>query len=338
MRSTTIFSAMNVAAAAWLGALALISPPTFAQDFLAQAVATAAACSPADGESDGGLQEISASAAAATSGDCGATGTAQASASASASLATGVVMATAQGSGPTGSHRATASTDFRDRLTIVAPADVNAVSIRATVTFSVEDDATFAQSENRLLANVSVPPNEIDLFLCNPVLCPDDPLAPITVSQVFVAQRGLLNGEFSQVLVFALARADMVDGAATLSATVDVEIADDSGALLVSDSGVFGVGGADVDGDGIADSSDNCSIVANADQLDTDADGFGNACDPDLNNDVVVNFTDLGLLRSVFFSADADGDFNGDGAVNFTDLGIMRAYFFGAPGPGAIVP
>lgn len=37
----------------------------------------------------------------------------------------------------------------------------------------------------------------------------------------------------------------------------------------------------DSDGDGIADSADNCPNVANADQIDTDNDGLGDACDTD---------------------------------------------------------
>ncbi|MEO1576696.1 MAG: hypothetical protein AAFU65_17245, partial [Pseudomonadota bacterium] len=76
-------------------------------------------------------------------------------------------------------------------------------------------------------------------------------------------------------------------------------------------------------------------LVANADQRDTDGDGFGNACDADLNNDGVINVIDLGILRTVFFTADPDADFNGDGTVNVVDLGIMRSAFFGAPGPAA---
>ena len=35
----------------------------------------------------------------------------------------------------------------------------------------------------------------------------------------------------------------------------------------------------DGDGDGVADSCDNCPLVANADQFDQDGDGFGNTCD-----------------------------------------------------------
>ncbi|MEL7449434.1 MAG: LamG-like jellyroll fold domain-containing protein [Pseudomonadota bacterium] len=89
----------------------------------------------------------------------------------------------------------------------------------------------------------------------------------------------------------------------------------------------------DTDGDGVSDAVDNCVAVANADQRDSNADGFGNACDPDLNDDDVINFTDLGLMKSVFFSDDPDADLNGDGAVNFADLGTMKSAFFGNPGP-----
>jgi hypothetical protein len=96
--------------------------------------------------------------------------------------------------------------------------------------------------------------------------------------------------------------------------------------------------GADADGDGVADAADNCTLVPNADQRDTNGDGFGNICDADLNNDNVVNFIDLGILRSVFFTADPDADLNGDGSVNFVDLGIMRATFFGPPGPSGVAP
>ncbi|MFK8016512.1 MAG: hypothetical protein AB8G17_13855 [Gammaproteobacteria bacterium] len=89
----------------------------------------------------------------------------------------------------------------------------------------------------------------------------------------------------------------------------------------------------DTDGDGVSDADDNCSDIANADQRDTNLDGFGNVCDADINNDCVINVADLGILRSVFFTADADADFNGDGVVNAGDLGILREAFFAAPGP-----
>lgn len=83
---------------------------------------------------------------------------------------------------------------------------------------------------------------------------------------------------------------------------------------------------------------DNCSSVGNPDQRDTNEDGFGNVCDADLNGDLIVNVTDLGLLRTVFFTADSDGDFNGDGIVNVIDLGILRQAFFDPPGPSCAAP
>jgi len=92
----------------------------------------------------------------------------------------------------------------------------------------------------------------------------------------------------------------------------------------------------DADSDGIVDSLDNCIEISNPDQRDTNGDGYGNICDPDLNNDGGVNFVDLGILKSNFFSADPDSDLNGDGGVNFGDLGIMKSMFFAPPGPSGL--
>jgi hypothetical protein len=86
--------------------------------------------------------------------------------------------------------------------------------------------------------------------------------------------------------------------------------------------------GVDSDDDGLLDDADNCTNVANADQRDTDGDSIGNICDADLDQDCVVNFVDLGIFRSVFFTDDANADFDGDGTVNFVDLGIFRTLFF----------
>ena len=94
----------------------------------------------------------------------------------------------------------------------------------------------------------------------------------------------------------------------------------------------------DSDGDGVSDDADNCTETSNADQRDTDADGYGNLCDADLNNDLFVNAVDLGIFRARFFSADADADFNGDGIVNVQDLGVLRNRFFAPPGPSGIAP
>jgi hypothetical protein len=94
----------------------------------------------------------------------------------------------------------------------------------------------------------------------------------------------------------------------------------------------------DGDNDGVEDAADNCLGLANPDQRDTDGDGYGNLCDPDLNNDGSVNFADLALLKQRFFTADADADLTGDGSVNFADLALLKSRFFGAPGPSAVAP
>lgn len=63
----------------------------------------------------------------------------------------------------------------------------------------------------------------------------------------------------------------------------------------------------DTDGDGVANAADNCPSVANAGQLDTDSDGAGNVCDPDDDNDGIVDAIDLNQLsgadESLVFSS-----------------------------------
>jgi hypothetical protein len=116
-----------------------------------------------------------------------------------------------------------------------------------------------------------------------------------------------------------------------------VSLVDPQGTALVAAwiASGSGFGFPDADGDEYSDDLDNCSAQPNPDQRDTDGDGFGNACDADLNNDNIVNVIDLGLFRQRFFGSDPDADFNGDGIVNVIDLGFLKARFFSAPGPGA---
>lgn len=94
----------------------------------------------------------------------------------------------------------------------------------------------------------------------------------------------------------------------------------------------------DTDGDGVKDGYDNCTLVANANQRDTNGDGYGNVCDPDLNNDGLVDNADLAIMKLRFYSHDPDADLNGDGLVNFGDLAILKAYFGKKPGPSGLVP
>ncbi len=113
--------------------------------------------------------------------------------------------------------------------------------------------------------------------------------------------------------------------------------------MIIGDEGfvcnVFG--DPDSDGDGVNDDTDNCTLVANASQLDSNGDGIGNACDADTNNDCIVNFLDFAPFPPAIFSQPGDAnwnpdvDFNGDGVVNFLDQPLFPQTLFGPPGPSA---
>jgi chitosanase len=95
----------------------------------------------------------------------------------------------------------------------------------------------------------------------------------------------------------------------------------------------------DLDGDGILDDQDNCIEVVKPNQRDTNSDGYGNACDADLDDNGVISFADLDLFKSAFGLGEADAgfdanaDFDGNGFVSFADLDILKSLFGKAPGP-----
>ena len=79
---------------------------------------------------------------------------------------------------------------------------------------------------------------------------------------------------------------------------------------------------ADYDGDGVPDSSDNCTTASNADQSDSDFDGVGDACDTiddsasDSDGDGLTNSEEHGLGTSPT-NPDTDGDGHNDGSDVF---------------------
>ena len=64
----------------------------------------------------------------------------------------------------------------------------------------------------------------------------------------------------------------------------------------------------DDDGDGVLGQFDNCPTVANADQLNSDGDGFGNACDADDDNDGVIDINDAYALDATKTDLDSVKD------------------------------
>lgn len=83
------------------------------------------------------------------------------------------------------------------------------------------------------------------------------------------------------------------------------------------------VGAADSDGDGTADPHDNCSLVGNADQADSDADGVGDVCGrctsgPDTDGDGIHDACEC-------------GDISGDGLVNTADARLIQRCAVGEP-------
>lgn len=100
---------------------------------------------------------------------------------------------------------------------------------------------------------------------------------------------------------------------------------------------------ADQDGDGIADSLDNCSALANEEQIDDDADGFGNRCDADLDQTGLVTILDFGLWKTCYQAAQSGNpwdlacDFDGSRSINAQDLRILSRAFGRPPGPSGLI-
>jgi len=103
-------------------------------------------------------------------------------------------------------------------------------------------------------------------------------------------------------------------------------------------------GGADTDGDTVEDAFDNCTVVVNAAQTDTDHDGCGDDCsqniDCDTNGDTAVGTAYFNTLRMNFGNSvtpGTDGDCASppDGVVGTADFNTLRMTFGNSRPAGA---
>jgi hypothetical protein len=98
----------------------------------------------------------------------------------------------------------------------------------------------------------------------------------------------------------------------------------------------------DLDGDLVPDDEDNCITEPNAGQRDTNEDGYGNACDPDYDDDEDVGVEDFFLLSIAWGSTlgealfDEDIDADADDVIGSGDFGLLSRYWGQLPGPSGL--
>ncbi len=97
----------------------------------------------------------------------------------------------------------------------------------------------------------------------------------------------------------------------------------------------------DTDRDGVPDDTDNCTLLSNAAQCDSDGDGYGNRCDADMNNNEATNAQDTTLYRQQLGQPSVGpafnkADLNCNGAVNAQDTTLFRQLLGSPPGPSGL--
>lgn len=106
------------------------------------------------------------------------------------------------------------------------------------------------------------------------------------------------------------------------------------GSFNKCDIGAFETTKTDTDGDGIVDAIDNCPFVINPDQDDMSGNGIGNACDPDIDGDGVLNENDFFptiSLHQGMPEGQLRVDTDGDGIPDACDAACTSAGMYADP-------
>ena len=132
------------------------------------------------------------------------------------------------------------------------------------------------------------------------------------------------------------------DLGSVVTVAVQGQRAEDEALSLMSDPSIpYLYRGEDTDRDGVFDYLDNCTLVTNPTQIDSDNDGFGNICDADFDNNGIVGISDMGtVLRCMAMPGVLcdQTDLNGDGTTSMDDITLFRNYFGKPPGPNGSLP
>jgi uncharacterized protein (TIGR03382 family) len=143
--------------------------------------------------------------------------------------------------------------------------------------------------------------------------------APTTAQRLPGATVRLNTGQTAQADATGIYTFTLAPGSYTATATATGYVAASVTRTVTANQLIWGSiglaaasGPVDTDADGIPDATDNCDAVQNRDQLDTDHDGLGDACDGDDDGDHVFDEDDDCPLVSNPSQLDTDHDGLGD--------------------------
>ena len=129
------------------------------------------------------------------------------------------------------------------------------------------------------------------------------------------------NNEATNQIGSIIAVAD-IDGDTFTNAVDNCPLVGNSDQADTDGDGLGNVCDPDDDGDTILDGADNCPLAANPGQEDVDGDGLGDACDPDIDGDTVLNEVDNCPSTSNPDQTDSDGDGIGDACEDSDGDGV----------------